>query len=228
MKNCRFCNFLDSRKSKGFIDLFDNLSCDFELLADLNDFFIILDVAPISAGHVLVVSKKHKQSFLSYWVNQHNKLQKILKVISAVIFEKKGVNSIACEHGLLQRYKGSSGCIDHAHIHVIPINIKLIDSLRDEVCELHETYNFGRKLNSLSANHYIYFKDIDCKEYISISNEIPSQLIRRIIAKKTGKLYWSWKDYIDFSEQTNTKETIVEGKKIFESLASKFSEFNIN
>lgn len=81
------------------------------------DVLAFLDVAPVSKGHALVVSKKHYDNFLSTPKDIMHKVMDVAQRIGQIqvqMMNAKGVNILS------NCYKEAGQSVFHFHVHVIP------------------------------------------------------------------------------------------------------------
>jgi diadenosine tetraphosphate (Ap4A) HIT family hydrolase len=81
--------------------------------------FITPDIAPVVEGHFLIVTKKHWNSFANVDDDTYASLEAAKEYLRCSVFKKE--KHLFFEHGAVR--KNTAGCcIDHAHMHVIPIS----------------------------------------------------------------------------------------------------------
>jgi diadenosine tetraphosphate (Ap4A) HIT family hydrolase len=88
-----------------------------------DDWFLVVDVAPVTRGHLLMVPSSHARSALSLLAGGSvpQQLTKSVHDLHQVLF---GEPPILIEHGLTSSHSPGASrrgpCIDHAHVHVVP------------------------------------------------------------------------------------------------------------
>ena len=98
MFNCIFCNREKIKK---------------DILYEDDDFFIKVGFGLITAGHIMIISKKHFDCFASMPKELWDKFEKLKEKITGKI-EVSFAEPFLIECG-------NPGSIDHAHIHLIPL-----------------------------------------------------------------------------------------------------------
>ncbi|MEK6855291.1 MAG: HIT domain-containing protein [Nanoarchaeota archaeon] len=103
-KECVFCKIIHG-------------SIKAEKIAETNNFIAFLDAKPRTAGHTLIVPKKHYVTILDIPNKLSSELIELTKKIATNLLEKKlgdGFNI------LMNNLEPAGQVIKHAHIHVIP------------------------------------------------------------------------------------------------------------
>jgi diadenosine tetraphosphate (Ap4A) HIT family hydrolase len=162
-------------------------------IAECDNFALVVDIAPLSVGHTLLVPKDHYINFGTIPSKIRDELDSFREACVALISERYGIPTIL-EHGSSSAMRGSA-CISHAHWHLIPgiessvriferdgLRGKSIDSWQDlrAVAELDRPYiyyNFG-------SSHRVYSANLSKRH----------QYIRMVIAEVLGiaEPEWDW------------------------------------
>ncbi|WP_343222193.1 HIT family protein [Methylomonas paludis] len=189
-----------------------------EIVASTENFLVILDVAPITAGHALVIPRLHEHSLSILWRDLSEKLEQVVSAVVTTLNNETGKAAIICEHGLGSEAKGHAGCVEHAHLHIIPFDYPLLSAFSHAGINFTQTDNLLDITKIPPTQQYLYLRDTDGLQYLAVQEKFPSQLVRRLVATQLGELYWSWRDYLDFSDKIGTKQRIIEGMKLFAHL----------
>lgn len=102
MNSCLFCDLVNGTK-KGFIVYQDDKT------------MVLLDIFPSSAGHLLVIPKKHGVTILDFSKEELGEVMLTVKKMAAALektFKTKTL-TIGINHG-------EFGGVPHFHIHIIP------------------------------------------------------------------------------------------------------------
>jgi diadenosine tetraphosphate (Ap4A) HIT family hydrolase len=218
--SCQLCCLSSENSSSGFLTLFGSEAYELEVLERTQDLLIILDVAPIVSGHVLIVPRSHERSFARYWSNEAQDIHALEDAVAETIFHATGKSVVVCEHGLGIEARGHAGCIEHAHLHIIPVTAPLYSAFAQTGIEFCEVSEIAPAINLSPKQQYLYLKDIDGRMYIATQDRFPSQLVRRLVAQQYGEMFWSWRDYLDFADKINTRQRIIDGKKFYAHLST--------
>lgn len=148
-------------------------------------------------GYLLIIPKTHYLSMAQLPAFLHNDLEAVQSQVRSVL-TKRYCAPIFFEHGssYCKNIRGGN-CIDHAHIHCMPIQIDIIAFISQEFSlKSIRTYSDLRKF----AQHnepYIFIETQDGKRYaFYLKKTITSQYLRKIIAEQIGKHdQWDWAVY---------------------------------
>lgn len=127
---------------------------------------IVADVSALTVGHLLIITKRHAKSFAQ---TSDNEMSQALEVIASirVFLESKGYDLIIAEHGSGSPEEFSPACIDHAHLHLVPVKndaaavfqstVEHYDKIRSHL-EIASILDLQRPYNG-SSYLYLSFKD---------------------------------------------------------------------
>ena len=104
MKECIFCKIVEDKIPSTRIN-------------ESQNFIAILDVAPQTEGHTLIITKKHFKTILDLPENLSNEFLQFAKETSKKLKEKynsEGFNII------INTFKEAGQIVDHFHIHILP------------------------------------------------------------------------------------------------------------
>jgi hypothetical protein len=88
--------------------------------------------------------------------------------------------------------------VDHAHLHLVPWNDRFADTIsRHSNCDFSwRTIDGCDALRDIHAANleYLYFEEADGASFVAVSDAIPSQFFRRVIASAIGLPHlFDWK-----------------------------------
>jgi len=101
MENCIFCKII--KKEIPFVKIWEN-----------ENHLAILDVAPVSPGHTLIIPKKHEDYLFDLNNFDYKKLMLDVKFVSNILKSKLNPKKIGL---IVEGFE-----VPHVHIHLIPIN----------------------------------------------------------------------------------------------------------
>ena len=189
LNNCPFCNEQVGIPFDGFSENTKKIK---SRIVKFNNFIIIPDLSPIKFGHTLFCSKEHISNFSLNKIGFYEEIEVFIKKFYSNILE----NIFFFEHGTSSCIS-PNGCVEHAHIHIVPINSsiskKIIINIEKiegiSIClkkSIAEEYSWLKE-NS-DSKHYILIGKYNDKEGMLVSSWvsefIPSQFIRHIIASE--------------------------------------------
>lgn len=190
MKNsCPFCKELLNRT--------DNVIKSDRIIAETKSFIVLPTIGGFVDNYLLIVPRKHINCFGELNNDEWQELDYIIdwqKKINRHYFES---STSMFEHGALLPSNESGKSIIHAHLHIFPNNITLFNVLSD--------YDFGvQRISNITDltricriyENYLYYSDVDGKEYVIIHDEgLLSQFLRKILADSLGISKWNWRKF---------------------------------
>lgn len=161
-----------------------------DILHESHSFVVTPTVGAMVEGWILIISKRHVPAMGALQEEELDELFELALIMRKLMQPIYGPIAIF-EHG--PACEGTSfGCgVDHAHFHLVPLQIPLSTLVKDELRtsavweEIHDIRHLSRiHLSNLS---YLYILEND-KENGSVAclKELPSQFTRRIIANYLG------------------------------------------
>ena len=136
MSNCLFCNIAEKKEQSSIV--YEDELC-----------LAFMDIFPLSAGHVLVIPKKHGVFLNELDQNLQSHIFSIgNKIVSA---QRKAGFGVKGTNFLLNDGKAANQTVPHIHLHLIPREkgdlLKAIPRIA-----LHVTGLFGRKISRDELN----------------------------------------------------------------------------
>lgn len=195
------CEICEEIKTSQFI-LAEKSGIDNRIIFETSSFVIVPGLGPIVEGYLLIFTKEHHYSISSLSDKQLIELEEVKKVVSDKLFKKYG-KVLFFEHGMSCETKRAGACIDHCHLHAIPIEKPILPVLNNQL-NFFPIEDF-KHLKELTQNEPYLFLEENEKKYVCQSPvKLPSQFIRRVIAKELGKEeYWDWGAHYGFKEMEN-------------------------
>jgi ATP adenylyltransferase len=200
MKDCPYCEELE----KGTLEL---KGADYgnRILFESDNFIVFPTIGQLVEGYLLITSKQHHISIGALPAELYEELERVKSKVKEVLRTTYG-NPLFFEHGPATRRKKGGCCIDHAHLHAVPVNLKLSDSLSDEFK--------GRRIRSfekikdkhIKGEPYFFVEENDgTMRIFDIPAVVPSQYIRKLIAMKLDEPdIWDWKEHPRMELLSNT------------------------
>lgn len=193
---CRLCDKVIKPSVRHFEDT---------ILIENEDFVCVPALGTIAVGYVMIVSVQHIVTLNEATETEMRSMVEML----ALLLKMKPY----CDGYLLFEHGGTNcqsltSCVKHFHLHVIPME----RCSADEVMTRLDLDGEVVKLNNLTdlrtlplRGGYIFVSD-GSLAYCIFSDTVPSQLVRRVIAKMVGKDdEWNW---VIFDHKDNLSKTI--------------------
>lgn len=198
---CQFCDEFKTRTCHALSPPSDRF-----LFAN-EDFFVFPTLGSFVAGYLLICPAAHVPSCASLDREMLDKLQKLLGTTRAILRTHYG-ESVVFEHGLASCDRRAGGCVDHAHLHVVPGSIDLKGFVSQKfaaetLSEWHDLLNWRGRPYLLAENTY------GPAVISEVLDNLPSQFLRRHVAHILNvEEHWDWGAYLGFEEIKHTLETL--------------------
>lgn len=164
--------------------------------------FITPDIAPVMEGHFLIVTKVHRNSFANTDDDTYLSLEKAKEFLRINVFGGKKI--LFFEHGAVRENTAGS-CIDHAHMHVIPILFDIdIDGFIDAFVSSKKVKANKRSIMKCAkeGQPYIFYEiDKDNAWYYPVE-KLPHQFFRMMVSYRFSITHYRW------GEQYKTDQSI--------------------
>jgi len=195
--DCLLCNELFNTNALS-IQLGLCKNRDDMILFETESLILISDIRPVVPGHMLIVTKKHIPSFSWVQVNVWQELATIKKEAVDLLINHNNP-PFFFEHGASTGSPLTSGCILHAHIHVIPYPINIIRYL----IPISSNQPFITPIDMKTSlpdkkMDYLYYENYESHGCIVVNPKkpLPHQFIRMVVAKEAGIVDWDWRNIL--------------------------------
>src|SRR5579862_683936 len=167
-----------------------------EVIDESENFYAKAALGHFVFGYTLIVTKEH---FLSYaYVPEH--LFPELEAFRDGVLDK--LHNICphpitiLEHGAINRCQRGGSCIDHAHLHLMPLAPDLYPLLNerfsfDELGSISQL----RRFNDAQISYLYYQREGLPSHAVRLSQDVPSQLLRQLACQALGEPdLWDWRN----------------------------------
>lgn len=203
-----------------------NFSQDFyynKSIFESKSFRVIPSLGSLIKGWLLIIPKECHLSFSSIKNPlNYDELYDLIQKLGGVLKKEYG-DFVVFEHGPIVK-ESLVGCsVDYAHLHVVPIRIDLIKESK-QFLKKQITWSSISGIQDTSQYYetqtpYLFVTDNFNNSFIGLSEELPSQLFRRTIAKHTGiEMMYDWKEHSFLNNMQSTIQTLRKYKKVFSEL----------
>jgi SAM-dependent methyltransferase len=168
------------------------------LLIKGKSFVVVPDIAPITNGHLLIISKEHASSIADMKPSVFPELNLIIKQLSNVIFKAFSHPVVFFEHGSrgLSKYGAS---IHHAHIHCLPM-CRGMETHLFRWIRITSVTNVSELPSATRGMPYVFLHTMGKPPQVGVLTEqspgIPSQYLRQIAAHVVGEVHWDWQKMV--------------------------------
>jgi len=150
---------------------------------------------PLVDGHVIMVPRQH---LLNLGQLSETDLEHQLRFIARLtnLIEASYGPVALFEHGPVREGTAVGCSIDHAHLHLVPVQHSLVDAARRDYPELswRDVDGYWDVREIAWTTPYLFVRDPDGASALAVGEGIPSQALRRTIAAMLGREgEWDWK-----------------------------------
>ncbi len=167
-----------------------------EIIEESENFYAKAALGHFVFGYTLIITKEHFPSFAHLPEHQFPELEAFRDKIRDKLHNicQHGISMM--EHGAINRCQRAGSCIDHAHLHLMPLSVDLYPILSerfsfDELTSAGEVRRFKDE-----QIPYLYYQREGLRGYgVKLSQDVPSQLLRRIACQALGQPeLWDWRN----------------------------------
>lgn len=169
-------------------------------------FIVIPTLGALVEGYLLVLSKAHYESIRQIPKEFFSEFDEVVDKVKSVIRSTYGKDSVCFEHGAASCSNKFGGCIDHAHLHVVPCSETLSGTIQEFGMELMPIPSRAALTDVVGRRQpYLYWEDSDESKYVIQGDFIPSQFFRKIIADYYSVAeQWDWRQYLNLENLQKT------------------------
>jgi diadenosine tetraphosphate (Ap4A) HIT family hydrolase len=151
--------------------------------------FVAPDIAPVISGHFLIVLREHENCFAIVNDEVRASLERAKEFLTNNVF--KGKRHIFFEHGSVTTSSMGGSCIDHAHVHAVPMAEGLDVDDYIQKCGFfdmpREVYNSETRKRYIDQQQpYIAYQYAGGEFYSYAVNALPSQFFRIMLGHLNG------------------------------------------
>lgn len=212
VNDCNICRELSGSPIAEFGDDYAEIVLSrSNIIYESNNLVVIPSLGPLNYSHVMVVPKKHLNSFAEAGIGILDELNIVKEKIRVYGKEVLGCDYLFFESGAGALTNHTGGCIIHAHLHALSLCADFDQRLFEEIKLVPvDSSSFYDKAD-ISLGYVLYINGEDdwflCNEPL-----LPSQFLRYLYAQCNNlEAYWNWRRHIN-----------IEGVK---EVVSKFSLF---
>ena len=174
-----------------------NCSLETRIVFSTNNFVVLPSVTPLVEGHVLLLPKRHVTSLAQVTRNNREELNRLLQFIYGKVGDL-WTRPIIFEHGIGEEKTGGCG-VTHAHLHIVPLHsrdrVSVWSSLAQKISDFPSQAPLLEILDNLGTkDSYLIIGDDPMKISCRVSDSLPSQLMRQLIADTLLLPGWDWRD----------------------------------
>ena len=204
MSDCVFCDEVETREF-----IVNGKSLGNRVIFESNNFVVFPALGQIVEGYLLIVSKEHHIStcvFSDDLFSEFHFVKEKVKEVLASYYQPP----LFFEHGATSLSNKGGCCIDHAHIHAVPIRVNLFEELSKNF-SYNQIYSYDKVQEYYGKNlpYFLIENNLSERYLFEVNSQVSSQYIRRIIADKIGKPdIWDWRKHYGLDELLKTIEKL--------------------
>lgn len=158
-----------------------------------DDFYIAVDRAPLAEGHLLICPTAH---VLSFWGSDIpiEGLAVHKSAVERLLHTAYNRKPLFLEHGMSVSKEDRNECIEHAHIHALPLKSELKSRIEQTTGNLKTFRNVSSLRAVLKGREYISYEDKQGQVHIRDEGlkSVPSQFFRQVVARDTADEEFHW------------------------------------
>lgn len=207
--SCGFCAELHSVGQENNLlqkTIFPSCGLSSRVVYQTDHFVVIPTLGALVEGYLLIVSKAHYESIRQIPKEFISEFDEVVHKVKSVIRSTYGKNSVCFEHGAASCSNKFGGCIDHAHLHVVPCEETLSETIREFGMELMPIPSLAALSDIVDRSQpYLYWEDPEESKYVIQDSFVPSQFFRKIIAHHYSVIeQWDWRQYLNLENLLKT------------------------
>lgn len=165
------------------------------VVAESEHLVALVDLAPLTSGHLIVIPRQDVPSFASLPVTAWQDWQQ-LRTRLVQMLGRRWAPPVLFEHGSTSAMRGSA-CITHAHLQLLPTDLDLAREMQADGLEVFEIAD-QRSLPERAGRErpYFFVEAADGRARCAWADDpvMPSQYLRRIAARALSlpDPEWDW------------------------------------
>ena len=153
---CSFCSEINNKEENNFFDIylkkeFEEAGLESRIVATTKNFVIMPMVGPLVPGYLLIVPKDHYLSISQLPKEQVEELKTIKQELQKVFNETYG-KCVFYEHGALSCSLKGGSCSDHAHLHIVAVDVDVKEQFSKYGYELRKIVDYSKIMEQKEKN----------------------------------------------------------------------------
>ncbi len=186
-ESCPFCKIVQGKATADYD----------KILHQTENFVVIPAKGHFQIGYCLVIPKSHFYSFSEFYNENKKEIDNIVQKLQDLSSDKFNMRPIIFEHGSVKRNKRAGNTIDHAHLHVVPVNTEI--SLLKQVQNDGQSVKRIEQLSSIKKSRvpYLFIRETSGECWVAeVNDKMPSQYLRmqlyRALKPASTDNLWDW------------------------------------
>jgi diadenosine tetraphosphate (Ap4A) HIT family hydrolase len=187
LTDCLFCDIAEGYTPE---DRPENV-----ILYESEHFFVKPALGQFIEGYCLIVSKHHVRTMAELHTYARHELREVLDEMGRRLQSMYTGGRCVFEHGSVCPQNRAGACIDHAHVHLLPVNCDVRPELTSIFhCRLSDHMTDWSGLHSIADSYVYYEPEPNVRELYLCGERLPSQVMRKLICARMGiPDRWDWR-----------------------------------
>jgi len=168
-------------------------------LIETENFVVVPSLGSLVPGWLLIVPKSHYISMGAIPDLLHSEADALEDRTRALLKSEFAEHVIVFEHGPSAANHGTGCGVDHAHLHLVPLNCDLVEQVRPFVPNSlkWKLGNWNERAEAFSLGQdYLYCKHEDGCGVVAVSDDFGSQVFRKAISGHLGMAEkFNWREH---------------------------------
>lgn len=194
---CAFCAQIAGRREHNALaSLLGSGWSQRPLLVETETSVVMPSIGALAPGHALVSPKRHVRSAAMCEGHEQAELTALIEYTAALIGRLSLHPVHIFEHGSSVTHDGRVACsVEHAHVHVIPAPVDILDSLPAVASWARMRKDRGELLTLTSGDEYLFYESPTGERLVATTRVgFPSQVLRQVFAKALDLDFeWNWR-----------------------------------
>ena len=174
----------------------DESKLENRVIFQTKDFKVKPALGELVEGYLMVVPNYHVDAFSFCSKKDLEKLRNLIDKLKQIIYKEYGIMPFVYEHGTGSKSNKFPDSVTHAHLHIIPHEIKNEKEML-EYLQMEKIDSFY-DISKLKDENYFYYENQKGEMYVKnlYDRKDLRQYFRIQVAKEIGKPdKWQWRDY---------------------------------
>lgn len=162
------------------------------------DFVAFPSIGALNPGHVIVCPRVHSRRLADLSAKEMVGFESIRRAMRADLERVFGGVVHQFEHGSNRSGTRVPCTVEHAHLHMIPVDRRISISLPESLIWSQVVGPFADLETAVGESEYLYYETPDGRAWAAVASidKIESQLLRRTFAEALGSGgTWNWRDH---------------------------------
>ena len=188
---CDFCDEFAGGAQNRFAALYQG-DVRSRALLDVGNFRVFPSIGQIVEGYLLIAPLDHYARLSEMPADLVNEISDLDEFVRSGVSAVYG-ECLTYEHGA-SRESGRGCGVYHAHLHIVPLPAGL-DPVNQLMAELpfEEVRGLSDAKQRVKDRPYLYYEDLTRRRYLFDADTLPSQYVRRLLARSLGRAEWDWR-----------------------------------